>query len=82
MSSDTKVVNTSTFSDSTGTTGTTGTDTATAEIGGAEIGGEDAQKAVENGGLVLADAPTAKNSLGLDVCGCVLFPLMSIAFLG
>jgi hypothetical protein len=68
--SDTKVVNTS-IADSTGKNGTT--DTA------AEIGGEDAQKAVENGELVLADAPTAKNSLGLDVW-CVLFPPLSIAF--
>jgi hypothetical protein len=73
MFSDTKVVNTSTIANSTGTTGARNA-TATAELGG-----EDAQTAVENGSVALANQPTANTSLGLNV-ECVLFPPLSTAF--
>jgi hypothetical protein len=72
---DTMVMNTSTIANSTGTTGTTTNTTATAEIGG-----EDAQTAVQNGGVAIANPPTANTSLGLNV-ECVLSPPLTTAFL-
>jgi hypothetical protein len=80
MFSDVKVLNTSTIADSTSSENASTTGTFNTVSNATEIGGEDAQTALKDGGVVVADPPTANTSLGLDV-QCVLFPPLSIAFL-